>query len=472
MLRILALAFIGSTDDFGYVKQGADWVSAYPQCKKGNQSPVALEQSQAVVKALKSVIVLYPSLGGVGRLYNTGRGLAVTLPDAYRAGFALGENQQLTDARIFRLKQIRFHAPAEHKLNHNVYPLELQMTHYEINTHQLATVSILFDGNGESNAFLDHFSAHVPRKASETVAINTEASGIYGNLRNNNLGNDLIFSSVMKNASFFAYEGSITEPPCEPSVVLVRNGPVIASTDQVQALVNAIVGGCSSCTANGGNARIVQELTSELELLPSMDWNDRDRKPPMIIRETDAEVKPVVVGAQGLACPDNIAVSDTKELMKAKEKCNNDCSSASNARNWKSQATLNLHKAQALYDASSGVMAKIDNLWGVLAAKADLRSAQASLESQEPSCKASLEAVAQLMAPTDAAAKRKKVEEVKFVPKGNLPRGSDADPFHDTTAESEPRVFTGGTTVPDKLVSDLSRAEPNAFTSTSFLSPR
>ena len=49
------------------------------------------------------------------------------------------------DSKMFKLKNMSFHAPSEHTINGVRYDAELQIVHQEYSGSQLAIISILFD---------------------------------------------------------------------------------------------------------------------------------------------------------------------------------------------------------------------------------------------------------------------------------------------------------------------------------------
>lgn len=208
-----------SSNNWSYTgKTGPDqWgkLSAeYATCSSGvNQSPVTFDATiHAALKPIR-VIHKFPAKE------------IVAIPKGLRVLFKEG-NMMVLDKSAFQLKHLDVHAPSEHQLNGQSYPLEIQLWH-EDNKKNVAIMSILFK-TGEANAELAELLAQLPKKAGETIKIKTR----------------LTPKELMPtNPQYYRYNGSLTTPPCSEGIRwIVMKTPLQASNEQVKAITSAIGG--------------------------------------------------------------------------------------------------------------------------------------------------------------------------------------------------------------------------------------
>jgi carbonic anhydrase len=129
------------------------------------------------------------------------------------------------DGRAYGLLQFHFHAPSEHTLNGESFPLE---AHFVMGDEagQLAVISYLFEEGGE-NADYAPIVAGLPQNPGEKRKLE-----------------DLDFDlNAIKPLSgdFFAYPGSLTTPPCSEGVIwMVHATPQELSAAQLSAFTQAL----------------------------------------------------------------------------------------------------------------------------------------------------------------------------------------------------------------------------------------
>lgn len=119
----------------------------------------------------------------------------------------------------YELLQFHYHVPSEHTVMNAFYPLELHFVHKN-SDNGLAVVGVLVD-KGEQNNELAKILTNLPaddKKDGELTGFNVN-------------------TLMPKNSPTYAYEGSLTTPPCDEQVQwLLKANPIHASTAQLQVL--------------------------------------------------------------------------------------------------------------------------------------------------------------------------------------------------------------------------------------------
>jgi carbonic anhydrase len=143
-----------------------------------------------------------------------------TVEDDYHGGGTLN-----VDGHEYRLAQFHFHAPSEHTIDGDHFPMEMNLVHKD-DQGALAVVAVMFE-HGDPNpalAKLEEFFPTQPGRAERVDGMTVNAS-------------DLLPSSP----AHYRYDGSLTTPPCTEGVKwFVMRQPVAVSEGQVQ-LFNAII---------------------------------------------------------------------------------------------------------------------------------------------------------------------------------------------------------------------------------------
>lgn len=224
-----------SANDWDYQgKKGPDqWGTLnkqYASCASGvNQSPVQFENTiHAALKPIRSIHKF------------TAKDIQ-SISHGLRVHFKQG-NMMVLDKSAFQLKYMDFHAPSEHKLNGQSYPLEIQLYHEDSKQH-VAIMSILFKA-GEPNAELNELLTQLPQKAGEIIPLKTR-------LTPNKF--------MPTNPQYYRYSGSLTTPPCNEGVRwIIMKSPLQASTEQIIKLSTAM-GGPNNRPIQALNGRSVLE---------------------------------------------------------------------------------------------------------------------------------------------------------------------------------------------------------------------
>ncbi len=202
----------------------------YASCASGvNQSPVPFEN------------IIHAALKPIRTIHKFAAKEIRAIPHGLRVYFKEG-NMMVLDKSAFQLKYLDFHAPSEHKLNGQHYPLEIQLYHEDSKQH-VAVMSVLFKA-GESHAELNALLAQLPQTSSEVIQLKTRLTP-----------NEL----MPTNPQYYRYSGSLTTPPCQEGVRwIVMKSPLQASTEQIIKLSTAM-GGANNRPIQALNGRSVLE---------------------------------------------------------------------------------------------------------------------------------------------------------------------------------------------------------------------
>ena len=125
----------------------------------------------------------------------------------------------IVDENTFELGQFHFHAPSEHQIESQSFPLEAHLVHKDAKGN-LAVVGIMFT-EGEANPFLEKVWQYMPteegqKDAPKEVTVNA-------------------IDLLPENKDYYRYEGSLTTPPCSEGVRwMIMKQPVTASAEQIK----------------------------------------------------------------------------------------------------------------------------------------------------------------------------------------------------------------------------------------------
>jgi carbonic anhydrase len=156
-----------------------------------------------------------------------------------------GMNTMTVGNEVYALKQFHFHAPSEHTVDGQHYPVELHFVHANAKGN-LAVVSVMLAESGSTNEIYRMLAATIPQDGGEHAASMTAQT---------------IFSpySLLPSARRYAtYQGSLTTPPCTEGVRwIVLTSPARVSSEQVATFTETYF----------GNARPVQPVNGRLVLV-------------------------------------------------------------------------------------------------------------------------------------------------------------------------------------------------------------
>ena len=161
---------------------------------------------------------------GALRIYSNNLGKVVTL-----------------DGTGYYAEEINFHTPSEHKINGKQLDMEMKIIHKARTKGDYGkrlTLSFLFTAKpGAYNKFLDKLDFYnLPNPYDKVQEIKDDIF-----IPNVFLNEDIEGPSEMIPFSFYSYEGSITEPPCnEKTIVYVASEPIPVSVSTLQLFREAL----------------------------------------------------------------------------------------------------------------------------------------------------------------------------------------------------------------------------------------
>lgn len=138
-----------------------------------------------------------------------------------------------SEAQEYVLKNITLHSPAEHTAQEDFYALEIELLHEDKDGNRLM-LSIFGDLGDQPNAALESILAKTPPPGGPSADIVFDLAGLLPDKR-----------------GYFAYEGSLTFPPCTEGIQWrIFKEPISISREQL-AKVGELV---------GRNARLTQPV--------------------------------------------------------------------------------------------------------------------------------------------------------------------------------------------------------------------
>jgi len=243
------------SDGYDYREHGRDWTG---ECASGSgQSPIDVTKFVDISGQTKSVLWFDyysdPDLTSdtVASLASNGHGPFFKNGNIDLGYVKIGNDEAEATEYIF-------HAPSEHTIDGQIYPLELQIMHTTQSGKTLG-VAVLFK-NGGSNQFLAALKDAVP----DLPVWHTEAGAVRQTVRGN-VPDAFNLEAVLggevhpgDDLTFYNYEGSLTAPPCTGGVEwYVSANAQEASKEQIAYLRSGIR--ASEATPNGNN-REVQDM--------------------------------------------------------------------------------------------------------------------------------------------------------------------------------------------------------------------
>jgi carbonic anhydrase len=151
--------------------------------------------------------------------------------------------------RAYQLVQYHFHAPSEHTVNGEPFPMEMHLVHTNAEG-QLAVIGVLII-EGAHNAAFDPIWANLP-----------VTKGVEHHLEHVKVDVDALLPEAR---TTYRYEGSLTTPPCSEGVKwFVMTTPIALSKAQIGAFT----------TLFHGNNRPVQLLNGRLVLTDEVGGTD------------------------------------------------------------------------------------------------------------------------------------------------------------------------------------------------------
>lgn len=243
---------------YDYKNHGEDW-GKFGQCGGPNQSPVDVSRYVDIQGQTKYLLwfdyYLDPDLQPEhsATIVNDGHGLRFDIPsNNVDMGFVkIGKTE-------YSAQEYQFHAPSEHTVDGAVFPLELQIFNKAHDGSGIVAIAVFFR-EGESNPFLASLREANGLRDGPTWNGATGKAEIGGHFAGAfDLENVIPTGDVSKEAPFYNYEGSLTQPPCTGGVDWwVLSKPITASRDEIRWVRKSIF---MSESTRHGNARETQPI--------------------------------------------------------------------------------------------------------------------------------------------------------------------------------------------------------------------
>jgi carbonic anhydrase len=238
---VIPLAQRMCNQNWNYRKNGVDWECL---CKEGKeQSPIDLPKPVQAIKSVIKPLFQYDYFNDketkltIKHLDNS-----LTIQANTELLKIRGFGKVVThDGTVYYATDIKFHSPSEHTIEGVRFPLEVSIIHEAKSKGDFGkkvSVSFLFTAKpGIYNKFIDtieFFNLPNPFDKVRTLHNKLFIPDILNNI-------DEDSSPIMKNFSFYTYQGSITNPPCNENVIhYVASNPIEESVTALDLFKEAL----------------------------------------------------------------------------------------------------------------------------------------------------------------------------------------------------------------------------------------
>lgn len=201
-----------------------NWVENYPDCDNAEQSPIDI--STVSVDYLD--VIPFDYLDSALNIFNNGH----TIQATYDAGSTI-----FMDNVSYELKQFHFHAPSEHTINGQPFPMELHLVH-QSDEGAYAVVGVML-GVAENTDQPGAIASLSDNPALAPVFANLPTEVSHDNPPTPHTVEGVTISAadfLPADQTYFTYDGSFTTPPCTEGVKwYVLTQPVGISQAQLDA---------------------------------------------------------------------------------------------------------------------------------------------------------------------------------------------------------------------------------------------
>ena len=245
---LIPLAAENCNQSWDYLKKGADWQC---KCKEGdNQSPIDLPPQYNAIETPASPLFQYTPVfeeaenNAHGGLVIKNKKHRIYFKDGALRIFAESFGKVVTlDGAGYYADEIVFHTPSEHKINGKTLDMEMKIIHKartEGDFGKMLTLSFLFKRKpGSYNKFLDKLDFYNLPNPLETFMELREDLFIPEIFIDRDDGTEA--SGEMAPFSFYTYNGSTSEPPCnENTLVYVASDPIKISVATLELFREAL----------------------------------------------------------------------------------------------------------------------------------------------------------------------------------------------------------------------------------------
>lgn len=195
----------------------AEWAELsdyYETCGTGQeQSPIDL--TNAPTTDLENIVFDYKETAV--NIINNGHTIQVNV---------VAGSQIVINGGTYELKQFHFHAPSEHTVEGQDYPIEMHLVHQDANG-KLAVVGV-FIAEGAQNAAFASVWGYLPEEEIGIIATGATVQ---------------VADLLPTEQTIYRYSGSLTTPPCSEEVIWsVMKTPVEMSAEQIATFTDIIAG--------------------------------------------------------------------------------------------------------------------------------------------------------------------------------------------------------------------------------------
>eukprot|EP00347_Sterkiella_histriomuscorum_P011501 403372213 len=258
LLRFGGANTLNSSSNFGILKGDTKRTESVNFSKK--QSPISLPDSrQTSWNYNLGYEINYKTIAN-GTLEYTLSQLLMNLDTTTIAGSMLF-NDIDGNSKLFKLKNMSFHAPSEHTLNGKYYDAELQIVHQAYDSNEMAIISVLFDSQKDiSSCLYEKLAVNTFNRINATNATKTSTN------QNTTAQRKIVSSNPLKDyvermgKSFYYYQGSLSIPPCTDSAHWIVMSEVQYITLEQRDALNKLWRSNPTFANGRGNNRLVQEL--------------------------------------------------------------------------------------------------------------------------------------------------------------------------------------------------------------------
>ena len=213
LLAILLGVGVLNAAHWGYDEHNgpSKWGEHYPECNGKEQSPINIltKNTTSVERALS---IAYEA--DSKNIINNGHSVQVNFTQ--KGGITY-------QGKEYKLMQLHFHTPSENTIDNVVYPLEMHLVHSSAEG-ELLVIGVLFEEGG-ANAELQKILSSAPKK----------------NGGNNKLTKLNPRNLLPQSQAYYAFDGSLTTPPCSQKVQWVVLGEALSASKKQIDKMNKIM---------------------------------------------------------------------------------------------------------------------------------------------------------------------------------------------------------------------------------------
>lgn len=196
--------------------ENTDWETGDNHCATKVQSPIDIDPTEAIEARLPELVYEYEPF----QMNIVDNGHTIQLAGSENSAVVID------DVR-YEFLQMHFHAPSEHTLNGETFPMEMHLVHRQEGKDNLLVLGIFIE-EGAENEYLGGIFSEFPEE--KETEVSTE------------LTLDLD-DFIPEGSDYYTYLGSLTTPPCTVGVNwFVFGEAVTASAEQIAEFTNIYEG--------------------------------------------------------------------------------------------------------------------------------------------------------------------------------------------------------------------------------------